>query len=249
LRRSQQASRLSSRAPIRQPGGIGGERATKLLQAGRSRPGISGCVFPEGLFSMRSATIERKTKETTITVAVDLDGAGKSDISTGIGFFDHMLDQIARHAPLDLTVLAKGDLHIDGHHTVEDVGLALGQAVDRALGDRKGIARYGDAHVPLDEALTRVVVDVSGRPFLVYDVTFPAERIGAFDTELMREFFQAFAVQARIGLHIDRLKGVNSHHIAESAFKGFARAFGKAVSLDPRRAPGEAPSTKGTLTA
>ena len=198
---------------------------------------------------MRSATIERNTKETAISVAVDLDGAGRSDISTGVGFFDHMLDQIARHAPLDLTVVAKGDLHIDGHHTVEDVGIAFGQAVDRALGDRRGIARYGDAHVPLDEALTRVVVDVSGRPYLVYDVTFPAERIGAFDTELMREFFQAFSVHARVGLHIDSLKGVNSHHIAESAFKGFARALGKATAIDPRRAQSEAPSTKGTLTA
>ncbi|MGD9539531.1 imidazoleglycerol-phosphate dehydratase HisB [Methylocystis sp.] len=198
---------------------------------------------------MRSATIERNTKETKISVAVDLDGAGRSEISTGLGFFDHMLDQIARHAPLDLTVRAEGDLYIDGHHTVEDVGIAIGQATDRALGDRKGIARYGDAHVPLDEALTRVVVDVSGRPFLVYDVSFPAQRIGDFDTELMREFFQAFAVQARIGLHIECLRGVNSHHIAESAFKGFARAFGKAVAIDPRRSQGEAPSTKGTLTA
>lgn len=198
---------------------------------------------------MRSAQIERNTKETAISVAVDLDGSGRAEVSTGVGFFDHMLDQIARHAPLDLTVRATGDLHIDGHHTVEDVGIAFGQAVDRALGDRKGIARYGDAHVPLDEALTRVVVDVSGRPFLVYEVDFPAERIGAFDTELMREFFQAFAVHARVGLHIERLRGVNSHHIAESAFKGFARAFGKAVALDPRRAAGEAPSTKGTLTA
>lgn len=198
---------------------------------------------------MRSAAIERNTKETAISVAVDLDGTGRSDISTGVGFFDHMLDQIARHAPMDLTVLAKGDLHIDGHHTVEDVGIALGQAVDRALGDRKGIARYGDAHVPLDEALTRVVVDVSGRPYLVYGVEFPAERIGAFDTELMREFFQAFCVHARIGLHIDSLKGVNSHHIAESAFKGFARALGQAAAIDPRRAQSEAPSTKGTLTA
>ncbi|MEF3367517.1 imidazoleglycerol-phosphate dehydratase HisB [Methylocystis sp. 9N] len=198
---------------------------------------------------MRSATIERNTKETQISVAVDLDGAGRSDISTGVGFFDHMLDQIARHAPLDLTVLAKGDLHIDGHHTVEDVGIAIGQAVDRALGDRKGIARYGDAHVPLDEALTRVVVDVSGRPFLVYEVAFPAQLIGGFDTELMREFFQAFSVHARVGLHIENLRGVNSHHIAESAFKGFARALGKAVAIDPRRAQGEAPSTKGTLTA
>jgi len=196
---------------------------------------------------MRSATIERNTKETTISVAVDLDGAGRSDISTGVGFFDHMLDQIARHAPLDLTVLAKGDLHIDGHHTVEDVGIAIGQAVDRALGDRKGIARYGDAHVPLDEALARVVVDVSGRPFLVFDVAFPAARIGEFDTELVREFFQAFATNARIGLHVEALRGVNSHHIAESCFKGFARALGKAVAPDPRRG-GVVPSTKGTLT-
>lgn len=198
---------------------------------------------------MRSASVERNTRETSIAVTVDLDGAGRSEISTGIGFFDHMLDQIARHAPLDLTVAAKGDLHIDGHHTIEDVGLALGQAIDRALGDRKGIARYGDAHTPLDEALTRVVVDVSGRPFLVYNVVFPAQMIGAFDTEMMREFFQAVAVQARIGLHVDCLRGVNSHHIAESAFKGFARALGKAVAIDPRRRQGEAPSTKGTLTA
>lgn len=197
---------------------------------------------------MRSATVERNTSETKIRVELDLDGAGRSDMSTGVGFFDHMLDQIARHAPMDLSVLAKGDLHIDAHHTVEDVGIALGQAVDRALGDRKGITRYGDAHVPLDEALTRVVVDVSGRPFLVYEVTFPAQKIGEFDTELTREFFQAFAVHARIGLHIENLRGVNSHHIVESAFKGFARALGKATALDPRRG-GVVPSTKGTLTA
>ncbi len=196
---------------------------------------------------MRSAKIERNTSETSIRVAVDLDGTGHASISTGIGFFDHMLDQIARHAPVDLEIAAKGDLHIDGHHTVEDVGIALGQAVCQALGDRTGIARYGDAHVPLDEALTRVVLDISGRPFLVYDVTFPAQRIGEFDTELMREFFQAFCVHARVGLHIDCLRGVNSHHIAESAFKGFARAFGKAVAIDPRRL-GAVPSTKGTLT-
>jgi imidazoleglycerol-phosphate dehydratase len=196
---------------------------------------------------MRSATIERNTKETRISVAVDLDGDGKSDISTGIGFFDHMLDQIARHAPLDLKVAATGDLHIDGHHTVEDVGIALGQAVAKALGDRTGISRYGDAHVPLDEALARVVVDISGRPFLVYDVAFPSARIGEFDTELMREFFQAFATNARIGLHVEALRGVNSHHIAECCFKGFARALGKAAALDPRRG-GAVPSTKGTLT-
>ncbi len=196
---------------------------------------------------MRSAKIERNTKETQISVAVDLDGTGRSDISTGVGFFDHMLDQIARHAPLDLELLAKGDLHIDGHHTVEDVGIGFGQAVDRALGDRTGIARYGDAHVPLDEALTRVVVDISGRPFLVYDLRFPTPKIGEFDTELVREFFQAVAVHARIGLHIETLRGANSHHVAESAFKGFARAFGKAVAIDPRRM-GAVPSTKGTLT-
>jgi len=196
---------------------------------------------------MRSATIERNTNETRISASVDLDGFGKSSIVTGVGFFDHMLDQIARHAPLDLEVSATGDLHIDGHHTVEDVGIALGQAVDRALGDRKGITRYGHAYAPLDEALTRVVVDVSGRPFLVYEVNFPAPMIGGFDTELMREFFQAFAVHARIGLHIDLLRGSNSHHIAESAFKSFARAFGKAVTIDPRRL-GAVPSTKGTLT-
>jgi imidazoleglycerol-phosphate dehydratase len=196
---------------------------------------------------MRSAKIERNTKETQISVTVDLDGTGNSDISTGVGFFDHMLDQIARHAPLDLELLAKGDLHIDGHHTVEDVGIGFGQAVDRALGDRTGIARYGDAHVPLDEALTRVVVDISGRPFLVYDLRFPTPKIGEFDTELVREFFQAVAVHARIGLHIETLRGANSHHVAESAFKGFARAFGKAVAIDPRRM-GAVPSTKGTLT-
>lgn len=196
---------------------------------------------------MRSGKIERNTKETQISVALDLDGGGSAKISTGVGFFDHMLDQIARHAPLDLELHAKGDLHIDAHHTVEDVGIAFGQAVDQALGERKGLCRYGDAHVPLDEALTRVVVDISGRPFFVCDLKFPAEKIGAFDTELVREFFQAAATHARIGLHIETLRGVNSHHIAESAFKGFARAFGQAAALDPRRA-GVVPSTKGTLT-
>jgi len=197
---------------------------------------------------MRSGKIERNTSETKVSVAVGLDGAGNARISTGVGFFDHMLDQIARHAPLDLELAAKGDLHIDAHHTVEDVGIAFGQAVDLALGDRKGITRYGDAHVPLDEALTRVVVDVSGRPFLVYEVRFPAQKIGDFDTELIREFFQAISVHARIGLHIENLRGVNSHHIAESAFKGFARAFGKAVAINPR-AQNLVPSTKGTLTS
>jgi imidazoleglycerol-phosphate dehydratase len=197
---------------------------------------------------MRSGKIERNTSETKVSVAVGLDGAGNARISTGVGFFDHMLDQIARHAPLDLELTAKGDLHIDAHHTVEDVGIAFGQAVDLALGDRKGVTRYGDAHVPLDEALTRVVVDISGRPFLVYEVKFPAQKIGDFDTELIREFFQAVAVHARIGLHVENLRGVNSHHIAESAFKGFARAFGKAVAINPR-AQNQVPSTKGTLTS
>jgi len=195
---------------------------------------------------MRASAIERNTSETKISVALDLDGFGAARISTGVGFFDHMLEQIARHAPLDLEVAATGDLHIDAHHTVEDVGITFGQAVDKALGERKGIARYGDAHVPLDEALTRVVVDVSGRPYLVYGLKFPSQRIGAFDTELVREFFQAVAVHAGIGLHIDSLAGANSHHVAESAFKGFARAFGKAVALDPRRLG--VPSTKGALT-
>jgi imidazoleglycerol-phosphate dehydratase len=195
---------------------------------------------------MRSGKIERNTTETKISLGLNLDGAGAAKIATGVGFFDHMLDQIARHAPLDLVLSAQGDLHIDAHHTVEDVGIVFGQALDAALGDRKGTTRYGDAHVPLDEALTRVVIDLSGRPFLVYDLRFPAQKIGAFDTELVREFFQAVAVHARMGLHIETLRGVNSHHIAESAFKGFARALGKAAALDPRRA-GVVPSTKGTL--
>jgi imidazoleglycerol-phosphate dehydratase len=196
---------------------------------------------------MRSGKVERNTSETRISLELDLDGPGAAKIATGVGFFDHMLDQIARHAPLDLVLSAQGDLHIDAHHTVEDVGIAFGQAIDQALGDRKGVARYGDAHVPLDEALSRVVIDLSGRPFLVYEVKFTAQKIGAFDTELVREFFQAVAVHARLGLHIETLRGANSHHIAESAFKGFARALGKAAALDPRRA-GVVPSTKGTLT-
>ncbi len=197
---------------------------------------------------MRSGKIDRDTKETKISLALDLDGSGDAEISTGVGFFDHMLDQIARHAPLDLKLAATGDLHIDAHHTVEDVGIAFGQACDQALGDRKGLVRYGDAHVPLDEALTRVVVDISGRPFFVCDMKFPSQKIGDFDTELAREFFQAVAANARIGLHIETLRGINSHHVAESAFKGFARAFGKAAAIDPRRI-GVVPSTKGTLTS
>jgi imidazoleglycerol-phosphate dehydratase len=195
---------------------------------------------------MRSASVTRKTKETEITVEVVLDGAGKADVHTGVGFFDHMLDQIARHSLIDLTVRAKGDLHIDQHHTVEDVGIALGQALTKALGDKRGIIRYADCLLPMDEALTRVALDLSGRPFLVFKVEFPAEKIGAFDTELVREFFQALAVHAGATLHIETLYGANSHHIAESCFKGAARALGAAIAIDPRQAE-RIPSTKGAL--
>jgi imidazoleglycerol-phosphate dehydratase len=195
---------------------------------------------------MRSAAVTRKTKETEIAVEVLLDGAGKADIHTGVGFFDHMLDQVARHSLIDLTIRAKGDLHIDQHHTVEDVGIALGQAVARALGDKRGLVRYADCLLPMDEALTRVALDFSGRPFLVFKVDFPTAKIGAFDTELVREFFQAFAVNAGLTLHVETLYGANSHHIAESCFKGVARALGVAVAIDPRQAD-RIPSTKGAL--
>ncbi|CEJ16182.1 Imidazoleglycerol-phosphate dehydratase [bacterium YEK0313] len=195
---------------------------------------------------MRKASVSRTTKETDITVSVDLDGAGTADVATGVGFLDHMLDQIARHGMIDLTVKATGDLHIDDHHTVEDVGIALGQAVRKALGDMKGITRYADLHLAMDEALTRVAIDVSGRPFLVFRTSFPREKIGTFDTELVREFFQAFAMNAGITLHVETLYGDNAHHIAESCFKGLARALRAAFAIDPRRA-GEIPSTKGVL--
>ena len=195
---------------------------------------------------MRRATITRKTNETEITVAVGLDGAGTARVSTGIGFFDHMLEQVARHSGIDLEIAAKGDLHIDMHHTVEDTGIALGQAIRQALGDRKGIGRYGDVHLPMDETLTRVALDVSGRPFLVFKSEFPAPKIGDFDTELVREFFQAFAMNAGITLHVETLYGANSHHIAESCFKGLARALRLAIAIDERRKD-EIPSTKGSL--
>lgn len=195
---------------------------------------------------MRRATITRKTNETEITVNVGLDGAGTARISTGIGFFDHMLDQIARHSGIDLEVKAKGDIHIDMHHTVEDTGIALGQAVREALGERKGIGRYADVHLPMDETLTRVAIDISGRPFLVFRSEFTAPKIGDFDTELVREFFQAFAMNAGITLHIETLYGANSHHIAELCFKGVARALRAAIAIDERR-KGEIPSTKGSL--
>jgi imidazoleglycerol-phosphate dehydratase len=195
---------------------------------------------------MRRATITRKTNETEITVSVDLDGAGTARVSTGVGFFDHMLEQVARHSGINLEISAKGDLHIDMHHTVEDTGIALGQAVRQALGDRKGIGRYADVHLPMDETLTRVAIDVSGRPFLVFKSEFTAAKIGDFDTELVREFFQAFAMNAGITLHVETLYGANSHHIAESCFKGLARALRSAIAIDERRRD-EVPSTKGSL--
>ena len=195
---------------------------------------------------MRTATVKRKTKETDIEVSVDLDGKGTSTISTGIGFLDHMLDLLARHSRIDLNVKAVGDLHIDFHHTAEDTGIALGQAVKQALGDMKGITRYADVHVPMDEALTRVCIDISGRPFLVFKAEFVRDKVGTFDTELVQEWFQAFAMNAGITLHAETLYGTNDHHIAESCFKGLARALRAAVAIDPR-AKDEVPSTKGTL--
>jgi imidazoleglycerol-phosphate dehydratase len=195
---------------------------------------------------MRSATIQRKTKETDISVTLAVDGAGISRISTGIGFFDHMLDQLSRHSLIDLTIEAKGDLHIDFHHTVEDTGIALGKALRQALGDLTGITRYADVHLPMDETLTRVSIDVSGRPFLVFRTEFATAKIGAFDTQLVREFFQAFAMNAGITLHVETLYGVNDHHIAESCFKATARALRAAAAIDPRQG-GRIPSTKGAL--
>jgi imidazoleglycerol-phosphate dehydratase len=196
--------------------------------------------------TMRKASVRRTTKETDVAVEVDLDGGTASAISTGIGFLDHMLDLLARHARIDITVNAKGDLHIDHHHTTEDVGIALGQAVKQALGDMKGITRYADVHVPMDEALTRVAIDISGRPFLVFKAEFVRDKVGAFDTELVQEWFQAFAMNAGVTLHVETLYGSNDHHIAESCFKGLARALRAAIAIDPRAA-GEVPSTKGVL--
>lgn len=204
--------------------------------------------LPESLSTSlsRCAELVRQTAETKITVRVNLDGTGVSRLHTGIGFFDHMLDQIARHGLIDLDIDADGDLHIDGHHTVEDVGITLGQAVHKAVGDKKGIRRYGHAYVPLDEALSRVVIDFSGRPGLVMDVPFTSGMIGNFDSQLMHEFFQGFVNHALVTLHIDNLKGVNAHHQAETVFKAFARAMRAALEIDPR-AVGSIPSTKGSL--
>ncbi len=196
---------------------------------------------------MRRATVERKTNETAIRVEVDLDGTGQAEISTGVGFFDHMLDQVARHALFDLKVEAKGDLHIDDHHTVEDSGIAFGQAIREALGDKRGIVRYADCHLAMDEALTRVALDFSGRPFLVFRTAFTTGKIGTFDTQLVREFFQALAIHSAMTLHIETLYGLNDHHIAESCFKGVARALRHAVSIDEQTRD-RIPSTKGSLT-
>src|SRR5580700_9176203 len=196
---------------------------------------------------MRKGLVKRATKETEVEVEVDLDGCGSSTIATGIGFLDHMLELLARHSRMDLAVRAKGDLHVDHHHTTEDVGIAFGQAVKQALGDMKGITRYADVHVPMDEALTRVAIDISGRPFLVFKAEFVRDKVGPFDTELVQEWFQAFAINAAVTLHIATLYGTNDHHIAESCFKGLARALRAAVAIDPRAAH-EVPSTKGTLS-
>ncbi len=195
---------------------------------------------------MRQAAIDRKTKETEIAVEVALDGAGRYDIATGVGFLDHMLEQLARHSLIDIKMRAKGDLHIDQHHTVEDCGIALGQAVAKALGDKRGITRYGSALLPMDEALTRVALDVSGRSYLVWKVDFPSEKVGGMDTELFREWFQAFAQNAGITLHVENLHGGNSHHIAETCYKGLARALRMAVAIDPAQAA-DLPTTKGVL--
>ncbi|TVS05509.1 MAG: imidazoleglycerol-phosphate dehydratase HisB [Rhodobacteraceae bacterium] len=195
---------------------------------------------------MRQVTLTRKTNETDIEVSIDLDGNGISNCETGVGFFNHMLDQLARHSLIDMTIKATGDLHIDDHHTVEDCGIALGQALAQALGDKRGIRRYGACHLAMDDALIRCALDLSGRPYLVWGVDIPAQKIGTFDTELVREFFQALSTHGGITLHVDKLHGINAHHIAEAAFKAVARSLREAVEPDPRRADA-IPSTKGAL--
>ena len=195
---------------------------------------------------MRQADIQRRTSETDITLRLNLDGTGTREISTGVGFFDHMLEQLSRHSLIDMAIAAKGDLHIDDHHTVEDTGIALGQALAQALGDKAGIRRYGDCLLAMDDALVQAALDLSGRPYLVWDVPFPTAKIGSFDTELVREFFQALSSHGGITLHVRVLAGINSHHIAEAAFKAVARALRVALEPDPRQ-PGAIPSTKGSL--
>jgi len=195
---------------------------------------------------MRSGSVERTTNETSVSVTVNLDGVGRFEGTTGVGFFDHMLAQLARHSLIDMTIQAKGDLHIDDHHTVEDTGIALGQAIRQALGDMKGVTRYADVHLPMDDTLSRAAIDISGRPFLVFQVEFPREKIGSFDTELVREWFQAFAMNAGVTLHVQTLYGDNCHHIAESCFKALARVLRGAIEIDPRQKD-RIPSTKGSL--
>jgi len=196
---------------------------------------------------MREASIERNTKETEISVTVNIDGTGQADISTGIGFLDHMLEQVARHALMDITLKARGDLHVDQHHTTEDSGIALGQALAKALGGKKGITRFASVYLPMDEALTRVALDISGRPFLVWNVSFSRPKIGDMDTELFREWFGAFAQNAGLTLHVESLYGTNNHHMIESCYKGLARALRSALAIDPRQGD-MVPSTKGTLS-
>jgi imidazoleglycerol-phosphate dehydratase len=195
---------------------------------------------------MRQASVERSTAETKIKASVDLDGAGRYHVSTGLGFLDHMIEQLSRHSLIDITLEAEGDLHIDGHHTTEDCGIVLGQAIGQALGDRKGITRYGDALIPMDETLTRVALDLSNRPYLVWRVALARPKLGEMDTELFKEFFQALAQAAGITLHVENLYGENTHHIVESCFKGVARALRTAIEIDPRKADA-VPSTKGML--
>ncbi|MEH6629455.1 MAG: imidazoleglycerol-phosphate dehydratase HisB [Halopseudomonas aestusnigri] len=195
---------------------------------------------------MRQASIERNTNETQITATINLDGTGKYDVQTGVGFLDHMIEQLSRHSLMDITLRAKGDLHIDFHHTTEDAGIALGQAFKQALGDRKGINRYGSCLLPMDEALSRVALDLSNRPYLVWNVNFDRDKIGDMDTELFREWFQAFSFNAGMTLHVDQIHGFNNHHIVESCFKALARAIREAIEIDPRKAD-EVPSTKGVL--
>jgi imidazoleglycerol-phosphate dehydratase len=195
---------------------------------------------------MRSAKVTRKTNETSIEVELNLDGTGKYEVTTGIGFLDHMLEQLSRHSLMDLKLTAKGDLHIDYHHTTEDTGIAIGEAFAKALGERKGIVRYGHAYIPMDETLTRVALDLSGRPYFIWNVEFTKPKLGEMDTELFREWFQAFAFAAGATLHVENLYGVNNHHIVESCYKGIARALRTAIDIDPRKRD-DIPSTKGTL--
>ena len=213
---------------------------------GQADKGLVSALQARPISVKRQATIERSTKETRIKATIDLDGTGAYDVTTGVGFLDHMLEQLSRHSLIDITLKAKGDLHIDFHHTTEDSGIVLGQAVAKALGDKQGITRYASAYLPMDETLTRVAVDVSGRPHLVWKVNFSRPKLGDMDTELFREWFQAFAQNAGITLHVENLYGENNHHIAETCFKGLARALREAVAVDPRQG-GRVPSTKGTL--